>query len=53
MPYAAPTDSRFISPAVSGTTIERKAIRSRRKLSTITVAITSGSFSLIRSARSM
>ena len=33
MPYAAPTESRFISPAVSGTTIERKAIRSSRKLS--------------------
>ena len=47
-PYAAATDSRFISAEVSGTTTDRNAIRSRMMLSAITTAITSGSFSLMR-----
>src|SRR5438094_6444952 len=32
MPYAAPTDSRFMTTAFRGTTIERKATSSSRKL---------------------
>ena len=52
-PYAAATDSRFISAEISGTTTDRNAIRSRMMLSAITTAITSGSFSLMREARSM
>ena len=52
-PYEAPTDSRFMSAEVSGTMTERNAIIRSIKLSAITTAITSGSFSLIRSARSM
>ena len=33
MPYAAPTDSRFMTTAFSGTTIERNTTSSSRKLS--------------------
>ena len=41
-PYAAPTESRFMTIALTGTTIERKATHSRRKLRPSTKAKTIG-----------
>ena len=48
IPYAAATDSRFITAALSGTSSERNASRSTMKLSPTTTAIISGSFSEMR-----
>ena len=52
-PKAAPIEMRFIIPAVSGITSERKASISRMKLSAMTTRIVSMRWLEISSARSM
>jgi len=52
-PEAAATESRFIAAALTGTSSERKATSRTMKLSPTTIAIISGSLSLIWLARSM
>ena len=51
-PKAAATQSRFVTAACSGTSSERKAISSTRKLSASTTAITSSRRDEISAARS-
>jgi hypothetical protein len=51
-PRAAATDNRFVTAACTGTSSERKATISSRKLSASTVRTTSGSRAAITSARS-
>ena len=52
-PYAAPTDSRFMTAALSGTRIERNTIISSRNDSTITAPMNHGSRAAIWSEMSM
>ena len=52
-PYAAATESRFITAALIGMTTDRNARRRTKMLRSTTTAIISGSLSAIFSARSM
>ncbi len=51
-PYAAPIDSRFMTPAVNGITTDRNAAMSKRNESPTTARMNHGSRAAMRSPRS-